>query len=201
MGDPRNPKRKFELWDHHKLTVMDNEVHAIAQCAPYVTFSGGWAWHYMSPPHTEYKLLHDHKDIDLFVPPFHYQSFCVEMTLRGYERVWTRFDADSKGSFYRWQRTWYGPTKWASQITLEELRNEPKPKMPVKIIIDAFLREVPRGPSFRDASIKVVDPTKLITFYGEIHSTDDCVAVVEAHKLALQGISPLGHPNLVRMPE
>ena len=66
MGDPRNPKRADEPWNLERLRVLEREVKAIA---PLVTLSGGWAWHFMAPPHEELKIFHDHKDVDLFVEP------------------------------------------------------------------------------------------------------------------------------------
>jgi hypothetical protein len=108
MGDPRNPKRADEPWNLERLRVLEREVRAIA---PLVTLSGGWAWHFMAPPHEELKLFHDHKDVDFFV-----------------------------------------------------------------------------------------EPSTLLSFYGDIHSTDDCVSVLAARKLLAQGLSPIGREEFVTRP-
>ncbi|WNZ62336.1 hypothetical protein QEG98_00280 [Myxococcus sp. MxC21-1] len=43
----------------------------------------------------------------------------------------------------------------------------------------------------------MVDPATLLTFYGDIHSTDDCVSVLAARRLLAKGHSPLGRVELV----
>ena len=46
----------------------------------------------------------------------------------------------------------------------------------------------------------MVEPATLLTFYGAIHSTDDCVSVLAARKLLARGISPIRRPRLVTRP-
>lgn len=173
MGDPRNPHRVLEEWSPKRLMVLQDHVEGLPS---YVVLSGGWAWHYMSPPHTEYKLLHDHKDVDLFVRP---QELAVLMNLlanSGFERTWTRFDSRSK-DFYRYSKIAEGD---------------------VKVILDVFCKAVPY---VEVGQKRVVDPAHLITLYGEIHSTEDCVAVLAAKKLLDAGVSPIGRKELITMPK
>ncbi|NTX10474.1 hypothetical protein HUA74_21665 [Myxococcus sp. CA051A] len=171
MGDPRNPKRANEPWNPERLRVSEEEVLALA---PWVTVSGGWAWHFMAPPHEELKLYHDHKDVDLFVEPSRFPEVVPVLTARGYHRIWTRFDATST-HFYRYARHDAGG----------------------KVILDVFVRSVP---SVEARGVRVVDPATLLTFYGDIHSTEDCVSVLAARALLAKGESPIGRAELVTRP-
>ncbi|WP_237079048.1 hypothetical protein [Myxococcus xanthus] len=63
-----------------------------------------------------------------------------------------------------------------------------------KVLLDVFVRRVP---SVDAGGIRVVDPGTLLTFYGDIHSTDDCVSVLAARRLLAKGYSPLGRVELV----
>ncbi|WP_160174454.1 hypothetical protein [Archangium violaceum] len=40
----------------------------------------------------------------------------------------------------------------------------------------------------------------LLTFYGDIHSTEDCVSVLAARRLLDRGIDPIGRSELVTRP-
>lgn len=173
MGDPRNPKRAHEKWNPERLSIGEAEVWALA---PWVTVSGGWAWHFMAPPHAEeeLKLFHDHKDVDLFVEPARFRELIPVLTARGYHRIWTRFDATST-HFYRYARHDAGG----------------------KVILDVFVRSVP---SVEARGVRVVAPATLLTFYGDIHSTDDCVSVLAARALLARGVSPIGRRELVTRP-
>ncbi|MGE6759045.1 hypothetical protein ACQKGO_13580 [Corallococcus interemptor] len=171
MGDPRNPKRAEEAWNAERLRISEAELRALA---PLVTFSGGWAWHFMAPPHEELKIDHDHKDVDLFVAPERFAELVQLLTARGFARIWTRFDATST-NFYRYAKYLEG----------------------AKVILDVFVRNVP---SVQVGELRVVEPATLLTFYGDIHSTDDCVSVLAARKLLSRGISPIGRKELVTRP-
>ncbi|HEX8705393.1 MAG TPA: hypothetical protein VF815_41555 [Myxococcaceae bacterium] len=171
MGDPRNPKRADEPWNLERLRVLEREVRAIA---PLVTLSGGWAWHFMAPAHEELKLFHDHKDVDLFVEPERLPELIHALTQRGYHRTWTRFDALSE-NFYRYMRHVDG----------------------VKVLLDVFVRRVP---SVQVGDVRIVEPATLLSFYGEIHSTGDCISVLAARGLLARGISPIGRAELVTRP-
>lgn len=171
MGDPRNPKRADEPWNLERLRISETELRALA---PWVTVSGGWAWHFMAPPHEELKLFHDHKDVDLFVEPERFPELMQQLTERGFHRTWSRFDATST-HFYRY-------SKYVSDA---------------KVILDVFVRKVP---SVCVGGVNVVEPATLLTFYGDIHSTDDCVSVLAARQLLARGMSPIGRPELVTRP-
>lgn len=175
MGDPRNPARAGEHWDMNRILSLFIECIELPK---YAVISGGWAWHFMSPPHEELKLLHDHKDVDVFVPPDRFPEICAHFQGRGYKRCWTRFDGKTEG-FYRF---------------------EGRPKG-VKVLVDVFLRDVPAVrvvPAGVPSSVAIVAPATLITFYREkIHSTDDCVAVRAARELLRKGIDPMFRPELV----
>lgn len=171
MGDPRNPKRADEPWNLERLRISETELRALAPC---VTLSGGWAWHFMAPPHEELKVFHDHKDVDLFVEPERFPELVQRLTERGFHRTWSRFDATST-HFYRY-------AKYTGDA---------------KVILDVFVRHVP---SVRVGEVSVVEPATLLTFYGDIHSTDDCVSVLAARQLLARGVSPIGRPELVTRP-
>ncbi|TSC26723.1 hypothetical protein [Corallococcus sp. Z5C101001] len=171
MGDPRNPQRADEPWKADRLRIAEVELRALA---PLVTLSGGWAWHFMAPPHDELKIDHDHKDVDLFVAPERFAELVGLLGTRGFARIWTRFDATSR-NFYRYAKYLEG----------------------AKVILDVFVRSVP---SVQVGDMRVVEPATLLTFYGDIHSTDDCVSVLAARRLLAQGISPIGRRELVTRP-
>lgn len=161
MGDPRNPTRVDEKWDAHRLSVMDLEIRSYL-CEVGV-LSGGWAWHYMSPPHEEFKLLHDHKDIDLFIRPDIAGTIIAGLKANGYESIWTQYD-DPSGQFQR---------------VVQHIDG-------VKIIIDLFVEEVPY--ILLSDNIRVVEPIKLLSYYSlKKHTTDDCVAVIAARRLLKEG--------------
>ena len=171
MGDPRNPQRAGEPWNLERLRVAETELRALA---PLVTLSGGWAWHFMAPAHEELKIFHDHKDVDLFVEPERFFALVQLLAERGFHRTWSRFDATST-HFYRY-------AKYVGDA---------------KVILDVFVRRVP---SVQVGEVRVVEPATLLSFYGDIHSTDDCVSVLAARQLVAQGLSPIGRPELVTRP-
>ena len=56
MSTPHNAARLGEQWNPERLAVLQAEIEALKD---YVTLSGGWAWHYMTPAgHIEYKHAH-----------------------------------------------------------------------------------------------------------------------------------------------
>jgi len=168
MGAPHNPKRYGETWDPDRLAALVQEIEAIRSL---VVVSGGWAWHYMTPPHEELKHAHDHKDADLFVSPERVWELMTLLLGRGYERTWTRFDGESD-DFHRYVKT-VGGAK------------------PIKLILDVFTGEVP---SVETASgVRVVEPRHLLSLYGVKHSSEQCFAVQIARWLVAVGIDPVGH--------
>lgn len=144
MGDPHNPARLGELWDHIRLTILLNELRAIRG---QVVVSGGWAWHFMTPAgHTEYKHAHDHKDIDLFVQPTDFAFLLASLKRKGYERTWTRFDR-------------FRDSRDISRYTKTTERDG----KPVKVMLDLFAEEVP---FVEVAGFRVLEPSFLLRSTG-----------------------------------
>ena len=81
MGNPHNRERYGETWPQHKIDASLVELEEIRD---WITISGGWAWHFMSPQgHVELKHAHDHKDIDVFVEPENVALVALSATLPG----------------------------------------------------------------------------------------------------------------------
>lgn len=176
MGAPHNPKRYGETWDLEHLTAIVQEIEALKD---YVVVSGGWAWHYMTPPHAELKHAHDHKDADLFVHPENVSEFMTLLLERGYERTWTRFDGQSD-NFHRYVRT-MGGTK------------------PIKVILDLFTGDAPFVETA--SGVRVVEPRHLLSLYGVKHSSDQCFAVQIAKRLVAAGTDPNGRAEMADFSE
>jgi len=215
MGDPHNPLRYGELWNPTRWQVLADEIDAVKE---YGALSGGWAWHYMSPPHIEEKHLHDHRDIDFHVYPNRFTELVVVLKDRGYHRQTTRFD-DPSGEFIRFekhveaccycggQRLEFGP----DQELLGEMENPPsiwhcnskgchcfggtpvKPE-PVKVIFDLFVHE---APTIEVGGYTVVEPGHMLTFYGIKHSSEQCRAVQAARRIQASGGEIIKNPDLV----
>jgi len=154
MGDPHNPKRIGETWNQERIDLQLKEIDSFKDLA---VLSGGWAWHFMSPTHEELKILHDHKDIDIFVTPSDFETFRTRLIERGYERTHTKYD-DPSGDFYRFVKRIDG---W-------------------KIVIDAFLQTVQW---IEAKGYRVVEPNLLLSYYGVKHTSEECIAVQAARKL------------------
>lgn len=169
MGDPHNPKRAGEVWDQARIDFQLKELEAIKDL---VVISGGWAWHFMSPPgHKEIKTQHDHKDIDVMVKPEQFEALRLALVLRGYQRQKTQWDNPSVG-FYRFTLYYEGG----------------------KVVYDVFLEDIP----FIDINgFKVVEPNKLISLYGVKHTSEQCLAVQAARKLLKNNLSPVGSKELI----
>jgi hypothetical protein len=176
MADPHNKKRYGETWDLSEIVCYLGELQTLKDL---VIFSGGWAWHFMSPVgHIEYKHAHDHKDVDIFVFPQNITAVIHKLTEQGFIRVATRFDKlPNNSGFRRYEKTKNGK----------------------KLIVDFF---VGRDIQVRDIyGWQVVDPRQLLTFYKTIHSSDNCFAVKAAADLLKYGIDPVGREELVKIPE
>lgn len=191
MGDPHRKERYGEVWDPDRNQLM---LAVIGSISPYIVISGGWAWHFLSPPgHTDYKHAHDHKDLDIFVKP-EYVAECVQ-TLKqlSFQKVSTKYDLlPSSKDFRRYERY-----------------QDVSPEKAVKLTIDFFVNDVPSRElptselGDKTRSVKVVDPATLLTYYGRTnasHSSDKCWAVNAARKLIAAGEDVLHHPELVAMP-
>lgn len=207
MGDPHNPKRYGEMWNPVRWAVLKNEIDAVKD---YGALSGGWAWHFMSPPHEEEKHLHDHRDIDFHVFPARFAELVVVLEQRGYHRQKTRFD-DPSGEFVRFEKHIYVCSDCGGHMelvdydadagTLEYLcedcgstRSNVEPPENVKVIFDLFVHEVK---TIEVNGYTVVEPNLMLTFYGVKHSSEQCVAVQAARRIQAEGGEIVGHPLLV----
>ena len=202
MGDPPNPARIHERWNLHRIAVMEREIAAIRE---FGVLSGGWAWHFMSPAHVECKQLHDHKDIDIFVYPHAFSALVGLLGERGYAKAWTRFDDPSR-EFIRFARYVENacPNCLEDAVLAEgqefacvgcNARWAASPCEVVKVILDLFVETVPE--LVLANGHRVVEPATLLTFYGDRHSSDRCVAVKAARVLVARGEAVVGHPSLV----
>lgn len=184
MGAPHNKDRYGELWDQHRIDVYLREM---SEFRDLVVFSGGLAWHFMSPVgHAELKHAHDHKDADWMVPRANVAEAVSRLLARGFERVWTRYDRlPSVEEFRRYEKL------------VEEEGHKP-----MRVTVDFFVNDVPH---IEINGYRVVDPATLLTYYGAssggIHSSDKCFAVQAASKLLARGVSPVGRRELVEIPK
>jgi hypothetical protein len=173
MGDPHNPLRAGEKWNSDWLKHQYDEILHVAH---FGVLSGGWAWHFMSPPHKEIKTLHDHKDIDLFAFPTTFSTLVDILYNRGFQKAKTLHDDPAK-SFYRY-------TKYLNKR---------------KIVFDIFVEAVPYFSKYVDIynKINIIKPECLLTYYGKSHSSSQCIAVMAAKKLIEKGIDPIDHMELI----
>lgn len=210
MGDPHNPARMGEQWNDLRWAVLATEIEAVKE---YGVLSGGWAWHYMSPPHVEEKHLHDHRDIDFHVFPAKFAELVVVLKERGYHRQTTRFD-DASGEFIRFEKHVeaccfcggqdldHGPVEGVEdQIELKCLNRgchcfggDPVKIENVKVIFDLFVKSVP---FIECQGYNVVEPKHMLTFYGVKHSSEQCVAVQAARKIEAEGGEIVNNAALV----
>ncbi len=193
MADPHNKKRYGELWDNSiinsYLWEFEPGSSRFESLRPYVIFSGGWAWHFMSPyRHKELKHAHDHKDADIFVPPENVAKVIELLTNQGFKKTPTRFDKLTNNSDFR--------------------RYEKLTRDDHRLTIDFFVRNdinVRKIDSFdvlgRPCAWNVVEPQQLLSFYKSIHSSDNCFAVKAAANLLNLGIDPVGRKELIEIPE
>jgi hypothetical protein len=172
MGAPHNTKRYGEQWNQNDLAVMSAEIERYLDL---IVVSGGWAWHYMSPPHDELKHAHDHKDADVFVVPEKLWMLLDRLKADGYEKTWTRFDGVTD-DFVRYTKIIESDAK------------------PVKIIFDIFTEEVPSVET--SSGVAVVEPMYLLSLYGKKHSSIECFSVAIAKDLIAKGEGAVGHPKM-----
>lgn len=159
------------MWKQEKL---ETQIQAVELVKDKVVVSGGLAWHFMSPPHTETKLIHDHKDVDLFVAPKDTGKVIAKLKEAGFIRSWSKYDGSP--GFYR-----YGQSI------------ERKGKH-VKVIIDLFVEKVP---FIEVQGFKIVEPKKLLGYYKGPLQSSKCTAVKAASILVLRGINPVGRAELI----
>ncbi|WP_046754965.1 hypothetical protein [Kordia jejudonensis] len=181
MGAPHNKKRYGEVWQQDRISLSLMELQFLRK---FVTLSGGWAWHFLSPEgHTEYKHAHDHKDIDVFVDPKHVAEVMYVLHQRNFKKVWTRYDhLQSEESFRRYEKT----------VKTDEGKS-------IRITIDFFVKSAVPSRFVKDWN--VVDPTFLLSLYNNIHSSDKCWAVQASIGLLAKNIDPLDREELVTIPK
>ena len=167
MADPHNPKRYGEKWSQDRLLPYYRFLDLIKK---YVILSGGWAWHFMSPIHEEYKHLHDHKDLDIFVKKTDFVKMLNIFQKNGFKKGITLHDSNL---FYRYEKD--------------------------DMVIDMFLYNT-MIPSIVVYGFSVVEPKQLITYYSSIHSSKNCIAVTNARKLLQENKNPINHPDLIKLP-
>jgi len=172
MADAHNKKRYGETWNQDVIDLYLEKLEAIKN---YAIFSGGWAWHFMSPiDHKELKHAHDHKDVDIFVNKEDVVTVISILKSIGFEKVHTRFPA-GEADFRRY-----------------ELYKDNK-----KLIIDFF---VGNPPFIIVNGFKVIEPNYLLSLYKSIHSSDNCFAVKAAYEIIKNGENPIGRKELVEIP-
>lgn len=163
-----NPARYGETYDANWINL---QIEVLENIKPWITLSGGWAWHFISPPHIEYKHIHDHKDIDIFVLPENFTTVQLTLESIGFSRMKTKYD---NNNFIRYENT----------------QNEKK------IVIDMFKKDVP---SITVKSWTVVDPNYLITLYSTVHQSDHCVAFKNAKELLSKKIDIINNQELIKI--
>ncbi len=180
MGAPHNIKRYGEVWPEFRIR-LGLEILNILKYK--VILSCVWAWHFMSETgHTEYKHVHDHKDIDVFVKKENVTEVVIILQQEGFQKVWTRYDhLPSEENFRRYEKT-------------VELENEKFHR----ITIDFFEKDDLE--TIETNGFTVVRPDILLSFYRNIHSSDKCWSVMAAKELLEKGINPVGNPLLSKMP-
>jgi hypothetical protein len=176
MADPHNPKRYGETWPQDRIDACLVELTEIRS---RVILSGGWAWHFMSPKgHKELKHAHDHKDIDIFVRPGNVGTVIPLLEQRGFVKVPTKYDRlKGNNDFRRYEKVVRG-----HRVTID-------------FFVDGKIPERWIG------EWCVVEPKKLLSLYKSVHSSDNCFAVKAATELLARNIDPVGHEELVQIPQ
>jgi len=204
MADPHNPARYGETWKQHRIDAYLEVCTALKHS---VVFSGGWAWHFLSPAgHQEFRHAHDHSDMDLMVPPITVQTVMGILQGLGFGKVRTKYDRlPSDEGFRRYEKA---VTRYVCHGKVSE---EPHQCFCMtdsgddecftdefRLTIDFFVKGVPAlqcpGGWF------VVRPKELLDYYSTIHSSNSCWAVVAAQRLLGAGASEeklIGHPELL----
>lgn len=164
-----NPARYGETYDSDWIKT---QIDILTHIKPLITLSGGWAWHFISPPHNEYKHIHDHKDIDIFVSPQNFTSTQLELESLGFYRMKTKYD---NNEFIRYEK-----------IVDDK-----------KIVIDMFKKVVP---SIEVKRWTVVDPKYLLELYYSVHQSDQCIAVKASRELLSKGVDIIDNVELIKLP-
>ena len=180
MRQEHNIKRYGELWPDYRIELGLKILNKLKQ---WIVISGGWAWHFMSEMnHKEYNHAHDHKDIDIFVNPKNVGIVMQILLEEGFEKVWTRYDhLPSEENFRRYEKV-----EWL------DIGRE------VRTTIDFF--ESKDLESIQVNGWNVVAPKTLLSFYSNIHASNNCWALKSTVKLLAEGKNPIGNPLLSKIP-
>ena len=168
-----DPDRYGEIYTHN----MDFQFSTLERLKPWIIISGGFAWHFISPPHVEYKHLHDHKDIDIFVTPENFTHVQLDLTEHNFYRMKTKYD---NNYFIRYER-----------ILDKNLMTESK------LVIDMFKGNTQ---SIEVKGWRLVDPKHLLSLYYSVHQSDHCIAVQAARKLMAEGKDLIDNEELIKLP-
>jgi len=183
MGDPHRKDRYGETWPQYKIDAYLKEMVCLK---PFVIISGGWAWHFLSPPgHKELKHAHDHKDLDIYVRKPHVATIIALLKGLGFQKVPTKYDNLPNPEDFR---------------RYEKLIDDGEHK-PFRLTIDFFVDQRDIEVRQLDEGWIIVEPETLLSFYTEgHHGSSESFAVRAARKLIEQGIDPQGRAELVQIP-
>ncbi len=91
MGAPHHIKRYGEV--RPEFSEFNTGLEILEKLKNKVILPGGWAWHCMSEPrHKEYKHVHDHKDIDVFVKKDNVAEAVMILQQEGFLKVFILYD-------------------------------------------------------------------------------------------------------------
>jgi hypothetical protein len=162
-----NPKRFGEVYD---LSFISQQIKELEAIKPWIILSGGWAWHFISPVHTEYKHLHDHTDIDIFVLSVNFLKVQLSLEENGWKRMKTKYDSNA---FIRYEKY-----------------------LDRKMVIDFFKGEIP---NIEVKGWKVAEPNYLLSLYKTIHQRDNCIAVQNSLELQKKGFVIVDNELLIQL--
>jgi hypothetical protein len=162
-----NPKRFGEVYD---MNFINQQIKELEIIKPWIILSGGWAWHFISPPHTEYKHLHDHTDIDIFVQPINFLKVQLTLKENRWKRIKTKYD---NNKFIRYEKY-----------------------LDKKMVVDLFKDEIP---NIKVKGWSVTEPNYLLSLYETIHQSDNCIAVQRSLELQRKGIDIVDNELLIKL--
>lgn len=168
-----DPNGFGQRWNPVRLRVIEQELVAFQ---PYVVLSGGWAWHFLTPPgHTEYVAAHDHEDADVVVLPQQVAPLMVLLTARGYERAQKGcVDPDSDIDLNRYTRVVNHHAE------------------PVKVVLGIMVADVPHVEA---GGFRVIEPSLLLADASR-HGSRACLSARIARDLVARGEKVAGHPAM-----
>lgn len=170
MKSKHNILRYGELYDQVHIKDQLEELEKIKNL---IILSGGWAWHFISPEHKEYKHLHDHKDIDIFVRPVDFLMVRTILEDNEFHRIKTKYD---NNNFIR-----YGKIKNNKKIIIDMFKYDKK--IPYVTARENFV---------------VVEPKYLLTLYKTIHQTQNCISIQNCLELIESNEEILNNSKMIK---